>query len=121
MKQFQSVHAELMLQHTSTNETQSCPSNKKKQTKKRKQKFLTEDKTVQTQLTPKQSTWYILYILNEDDMNETELKDFRNQSKIGTPHLENFSSYLLIFETDLLFYSCTSKLSKNIYFFICAP
>ena len=72
MNQFQSVHTELMLQYTSTNEIQSHPNNKGKRKRKWKQKFLTEDKTVRTRLTPKQSTWYILYILNGDSMDETK-------------------------------------------------
>ena len=91
MKQFQSVHAELMLQYASTNETRSRPSNKEKRTRKKKLKFSTEDKTIRRRLTPKQSAWYVLYIFNGNDMDETELKDFCNRFRV--PY-ENFKELL---------------------------
>ena len=76
------------------------PKHEEKRTRKRKLEFLTEDKTVWTWLTPKQSTWYILYISNGDDMDETELKDFCNQFRV--PY-ENFKELLQELNDDPLF------------------
>ena len=93
MTRFQAVHAELMLCHTtSNNETTSHhPSNKNKCPRKKKRKRLWKDSGTRTTLTPKQSTWYILYAVNGDDMDKTELKDFRNRFRLL---YENFKQLL---------------------------
>ena len=42
-------------------------------------------------LTPKQSTWYIIYTINGEDIDKTELKDFSNGFRL---RYENFKELL---------------------------